>query len=95
MISISKAEHPPSFWNRGPGELGNGEKRERERETGNKVEQRRADERDWNKFDKEEQSYQYQFPRMVAALSQEYIPLNLYRVFTFSFILVTALSENP
>ena len=67
----------------------------RERETGNKVEQRRADERDWNKFDKEEQSYQYQFPRMVAALSQEYIPLNLYRVFTFSFILVTALSENP
>ena len=24
MISISKAEHLPSFWNRGPGELGNG-----------------------------------------------------------------------
>ena len=24
MISISKAEHPPSFWNRGPRELGNG-----------------------------------------------------------------------
>ena len=24
MISISKAEHQPSFWNRGPGELGNG-----------------------------------------------------------------------
>ena len=24
MISISKAEHVPSFWNRGPGELGNG-----------------------------------------------------------------------
>ena len=24
MIFISKAEHPPSFWNRGPGELGNG-----------------------------------------------------------------------
>ena len=23
MISISKAEHLPSFWNRGPGELGN------------------------------------------------------------------------
>ena len=38
-----------------------------ERETGNKVEQRRADERDWNNFDKEEKSYQYQFPRMVAA----------------------------
>ena len=25
MISISKAEHLPSFWNRGPGELGNGQ----------------------------------------------------------------------
>ena len=24
MISVSKAEHLPSFWNRGPGELGNG-----------------------------------------------------------------------
>ena len=24
MISISEAEHLPSFWNRGPGELGNG-----------------------------------------------------------------------
>ena len=24
VISISKAEHLPSFWNRGPGELGNG-----------------------------------------------------------------------
>ena len=24
MISISKAEHLPSFWNRGPGQLGNG-----------------------------------------------------------------------
>ena len=24
MISISKSEHQPSFWNRGPGELGNG-----------------------------------------------------------------------
>ena len=24
MISISKAEHLPSFWNRGPEELGNG-----------------------------------------------------------------------
>ena len=24
MISISKAEHLTSFWNRGPGELGNG-----------------------------------------------------------------------
>ena len=24
MISISKAEHLVSFWNRGPGELGNG-----------------------------------------------------------------------
>ena len=24
MISISKAQHPPSFQNRGPGELGNG-----------------------------------------------------------------------
>ena len=24
MISISKTEHLPSFWNRGPGELGNG-----------------------------------------------------------------------
>ena len=24
MISLSKAEHLPSFWNRGPGELGNG-----------------------------------------------------------------------
>ena len=24
IISISKAEHLPSFWNRGPGELGNG-----------------------------------------------------------------------
>ena len=24
MISISKAEHLASFWNRGPGELGNG-----------------------------------------------------------------------
>ena len=24
MISTSKAEHQPSFWNRGPGELGNG-----------------------------------------------------------------------
>ena len=24
MISISKAEHLPSFWNRGPGELANG-----------------------------------------------------------------------
>ena len=24
MISISKAEHLPSFWNRGPGELGIG-----------------------------------------------------------------------
>ena len=24
MISISKAEHLPSFWNRGLGELGNG-----------------------------------------------------------------------
>ena len=24
MVSISKAEHLPSFWNRGPGELGNG-----------------------------------------------------------------------
>ena len=24
MVSISKAEHLPSFWNRGPGELGSG-----------------------------------------------------------------------
>ena len=24
MISIPKAQHLPSFWNRGPGELGNG-----------------------------------------------------------------------